>query len=320
MIYTIPSDVAPASASAEDSGLLWNASHIMLGSSSEYYWRGAMSLSIKCFFDGTGFYDVGAGHYAADERSYLVLNHGQPYSITIDATDRVSSFIIFFATGFAEEVYRSMSTPVTQLLDEPQLPRLQSIRFFQKLYTHDDLLSPALFQLRQAVEREPCDLNRLREQLHEIMQRLLQVHWNVYKDLESLPATRAATREELYRRVYRARDFLAASFAENITLNDMAQVACLSPNHFLRTFKHIFRQTPHQYLIDLRLEKAKSLLTKTFCSVTDICMAIGFDSLGSFSSLFRRRTGLSPEQYRKQKSDFEEVSSLQSRYTPPPEV
>jgi AraC-like DNA-binding protein len=81
----------------------------------------------------------------------------------------------------------------------------------------------------------------------------------------------------------------------------MAQVACLSPNHFLRTFKQVFRQTPHQYLIDVRLIKAKQLLTETNRPITDICMAIGFDSLGSFSTLFRRRTGLSPAQYRKQK-------------------
>jgi len=260
-----------------------------------------MSLSIKCFFNGTGFYDVGAGHYAADAGSYLVLNHGQPYSITIDARAQVGSFIIFFATGFAEEVYRSVVTPINQLLDEPQPPASQDIHFFQKLYSHDSLLSPALFHLRQAVAQGSNEPDELKEQLLEIMQRLLQVHHNVYKDLESLPAVRAATREELYRRLYRARDFLAASFADPVTLNDMAEVACLSPNHFLRTFKQVFRQTPHQYLIDVRLTKAKQLLTETNRPITDICMAIGFDSLGSFSTLFRRRTGFSPAHYRKQK-------------------
>src|SRR5262249_16094230 len=176
-----------------------------------------------------------------------------------------------------------MVTPVNQLLDEPQPPALQGIHFFQKLYPHDNLLSPALFHLRQSVAQGSGEPNALREQLHDIMQRLLQVHHSVYKDLESLPAVRAATREELYRRLYRARDFLAASFADPLTLNDMAQVACLSPNHFLRTFKQVFRRTPHQYLVDLRLAKAQQLLTETNRPITDICMAIGFDSLGSFS-------------------------------------
>jgi AraC-like DNA-binding protein len=81
----------------------------------------------------------------------------------------------------------------------------------------------------------------------------------------------------------------------------MAAVACLSPNHFLRTFKQLFHQTPHQYLISKRLEEARRLLSLTEMPVTDVCFSVGFESLGSFSWLFRHRTGVSPEAYRRQK-------------------
>ncbi len=301
MIITLKANDESTSAYANEQELTWRASHIMLGANHEYYWQGAMPLSIKCFFDGTGLYNVGAGNYAVDENAYLILNHSQEYSITIDSHANVSSFIIFFESGFAEEVQRSLVSRPENLLDEPQAGRAQSINFFQKTYRHDELLSPTLFRLRDQLAQKKEDHLWIREQLHEVMQNLLHVHRNVFKDVAAVPAARPATREEIYRRVHRARDFIYASLDKNITLDDMARAACLSPNHFLRSFKRAFHQTPHQYLTALRIEKAKALLTKTNRSVTDICFAVGFDSLGSFSWLFRRRTGFSPEHYRKQK-------------------
>jgi len=70
---------------------------------------------------------------------------------------------------------------------------------------------------------------------------------------------------------------------------------------FLRTFKQIFHLTPHQYLTQLRLEQARKLLTRSDLPVTDICFSVGFESPGSFSWLFRRRVGCSPEAFRRQK-------------------
>jgi transcriptional regulator GlxA family with amidase domain len=70
-------------------------------------------------------------------------------------------------------------------------------------------------------------------------------------------------------------------------------------NHFMRTFKQALHQTPQQYLTRIRLERAQELLAQP---VTDICFAVGFESLGSFSWLFRQRIGLAPEAYRRAKS------------------
>src|SRR5215467_1643066 len=102
MFITLPSEYSPLSTQGQQS--VWNVNTtIMFGihdKGVEYYWQGAMPLSIKCFFHGTGYYNVGAGHYATNEHSYLILNHAQPYSITIDSRDLVGSYIIFFAAGF----------------------------------------------------------------------------------------------------------------------------------------------------------------------------------------------------------------------------
>jgi AraC-like DNA-binding protein len=85
-----------------------------------------------------------------------------------------------------------------------------------------------------------------------------------------------------------------------VTLADAAAAAHLSPWHFLRLFREAFGETPHQFLTRLRIERARYLLTVTRRSVTDVCLDVGFSSLGSFSTLFSRRVGLSPAAFRRQ--------------------
>lgn len=279
-----------------------HASYILHESAKQYFGEGEGLLSIKSFYGGQALYNVGRGQYRLDETAYLILNHGQKYAITIEAETAIESFCLFFSPGFAAEVYRSLITPAGRLLADPDRPQISLPAFFERTYPHDDLLSPLLGRLRQVLARSPYEPGWLAEQFHRVMQRLLQVHFKVYQEVETLPAVRAATREELYRRLYLARDYMAAAFDQPLTLEEVAGVAGLSPNHLLRTFKTLFHQTPHQYLVNRRLELAQKLLSQTNQSVTDICLTVGFESVGTFSWLFRRRLGLSPTQYRHQHS------------------
>ena len=84
-----------------------------------------------------------------------------------------------------------------------------------------------------------------------------------------------------------------------ITVDDAAREAALSRYHFIRRFKAVFGDTPHQVLIDSRLERARHLLARDGQSVTEICASVGFSSLGTFSYLFSRRVGVAPSVYRR---------------------
>lgn len=103
-----------------------------------------------------------------------------------------------------------------------------------------------------------------------------------------------ATRE----RLERARSLIHTGFSEPLDLDALARAAHFSRHHFLREFRREFELTPHQYLTRRRLEIAKQLLANTNLSVTEVCLAVGFSSLGSFSTLFRRHIGRSPADYR----------------------
>jgi AraC-like DNA-binding protein len=288
------------------------SNYILHERASHFYGEGVGWLSLKSFYGGQAVYNVGRGGFRLDESTYLVLNHGQKYAITIESNTSVESFCLFFVPGLAEEVYRSLSLAPESLLAEPAPPLTHPITFFERTYPHDDLLSPLLNRLRQL--QLPIEPLWLAEQVHRVMQRLLQLHFNLYREVEILPAARSATREELYRRLYLAKEYMAATFEQPLLLEDIAAVAGLSPNHLLRSFKQLFQQTPYQYLLTRRLDQAQTLLTQTDQSVTDICLAVGFESIGAFSWRFRRRLGLSPSEYRRQKrgekaksGDFEEA-------------
>ena len=94
------------------------------------------------------------------------------------------------------------------------------------------------------------------------------------------------------------REFIDRHYARPLTIDRLAARAGLSPFHFIRAFRAAFGQTPHQYLRAKRIERAQELLVTTPLPVTEICDQIGFTSLGSFSSLFRRVTGETPAAYR----------------------
>ena len=110
---------------------------------------------------------------------------------------------------------------------------------------------------------------------------------------------------DLYRRIVQAKLFIDDNFAEPIDAGDIADEACYSKFHFIRTFKTIYGRTPHQHLTHVRVEKAKEML-ELGTSVTDTCFAVGFDSLGSFTRLFKSRVGFTPSEYQRQQIERKE--------------
>jgi AraC-like DNA-binding protein len=276
------------------------SSQILYASARSHHWSGTGCLSIKSFTGGEALYDTGRGHFRVDARRYLVLNAGESYSITVDSRTTTESFCIFFEDGLAEEIGRSLGTADRRLLDDPYA-RGPAVRFFERTYPHDEVVTPALASLREGLASHLDDPEWIDRRLRRIVIRLLRAHRGLYREIDALPAARASTREELYRRLQRARDFAEASLGRAITLDDIAKIACLSPTHLLRTFRQLFGETPHRYLVRRRLEHAAELLAASDRSVTEVCLEVGYESLGSFSSLFRRRYGISPDRYRRPK-------------------
>jgi AraC-like DNA-binding protein len=110
--------------------------------------------------------------------------------------------------------------------------------------------------------------------------------------------TQIVTDIETLQRLGRAREFIDHCYDHPLSLDQISEKACFSRYHFLRLFRQAFNKTPHQYLIERRMEKAKELLDADELRVTDVCFEVGFQSLGSFSSLFHKYVGHAPIAYR----------------------
>lgn len=106
-------------------------------------------------------------------------------------------------------------------------------------------------------------------------------------------------KDDAFRRLCRARELLGEVREDELSITDVAQEVRISPYHFIRIFQTLFGITPHQFRIQSRLDRAKILLATSRQSVTDVCMEVGFASLGSFSDLFTRRLTITPSAFQR---------------------
>ena len=269
-------------------------------------WRGAKHLhevvgplSIKWMPIGWSVWRTGSGSYRIEGDRFLVLNHGRAYSLSREADEPLESFSSFFVESFVEGVRRDLVHADAALLDDrPDRARV-ALEFREEIYDGDREVLPHLHRMWTGLRSGRATQESWEDAFHLLAERLLRSSADVRRAIDRLPARRPGTREEIHRRLQRGRTFLHEQFADHLDLEQVARVACLSPHHFHRLFRTAFGRTPHSYLTELRLERAATLLALTDQPVTAICFAVGFESLGSFSALFHRRTGLSPSAFRK---------------------
>jgi AraC-like DNA-binding protein len=120
----------------------------------------------------------------------------------------------------------------------------------------------------------------------------------------------------LYRRIVQAKLFIDNNYAANIDVDNIADEAYFSKFHFIRLFKKIYGKTPHQYLTSVRIENAKQLL-KTNKPVSEVCYSVGFESLSSFSILFKRLAGQTPSAFLKKQQQLKiQISKAPLQFIP----
>jgi AraC family transcriptional regulator len=256
-------------------------------------------LSLKSVVRGSADWETDGRRFVVNQDCYLILNDLQRYTMTIDSPKRVKTFCIFFERGFVEEINRVMIEGDECLLDSPQDPRRLGLDFANCVEPNDSAVLGLLRQFHSELDCGRMPLTDWEKHFLRIGVQLVMERRDTLRAIVNLPALKASTREEVYRRLLRGRDFLLASLQDPIRLKDVAQAANLSPFHFHRSFARVFRETPHQYLTRHRLEMAARLLRSTEMSVTEVGLEAGFESVAAFSDIFRRYHGRSPLRYRR---------------------
>jgi AraC family transcriptional regulator len=282
-----------------------------------------LPLSLKCIANGRARYVIGRNEFAIDDGGWLIVNEDQPYTIEIASPTEVETFIVWFPRGWAEEVYRSATAGAGELLDDPtaadeETDRRGRVDFFARYTMNEHEVAPRANALRHAW-RNGARLDEAwwEERLRELLAAMIGTQRALGPAIARLPALRAATRDELWRRLNRARDFAHARCDAPLSLSDLARAAAMSPYHFLRAFKAAFHTTPHGWLAACRLERAKCLLARTELPVTAVCPAVGFESLGSFGTWFQRGAGCSPRTWRQRHGARAAIRNFREVFPPP---
>jgi AraC family transcriptional regulator len=256
------------------------------------------TLCLKAVERGAALYATPQAKHLVTEESFLVLNDGQDYSLDFQGAGSTETLCPFFQPGFIEHVNYSLTAPVGRQLNEID-PNVRSAEFCERLYPRSGRVGTLLQQLHAGLKTDHATAAWLEDRFHELAAALLALNADVGREIEGVAAIRSSTREELYRRLHRGRDYLSACYTAPVTVATAARAAKLSPAHFHRQFKSLFHQTPMQFLQRRRLIAARSLLRDTDEPVTNVCFLVGLESLGSFSSAFRKHFGCTPSEYRK---------------------
>ena len=260
----------------------------------------AGSISFKSTFSGQEYFEFDKRRLAVNPQSYLLMNDGQEYASSIDSENSVESFTVFFATDFVTKTLLTFLQNDNYLLDNPtENVSVHSSLFFEKLYPINQAVYNVVQSIRHQIQvNNGKDALLLEEHLYALLLALLREQQVIQETINNLPSVRASTRQEMYRRVCKARDYMYSCYGEHINIDILAREACLAPFHFLRTFKQVFQITPHQMLTKIRLEQAQSLLLNTEEPVAQVGISIGFNNLSSFTRLFTTAYGVSPRRFR----------------------
>jgi AraC-like DNA-binding protein len=255
-------------------------------------------LSVKCAFGGNEYYLKERVKYAVSADRFLVLNEGTQYSSYIQSSEEVESLTINFNAKYEAEVSRVVLQDIDKLIDNPFNTDKEGVFFEEKLYAHNSTVSPLIYTVRELSENFHENKDSLNEVLYFLLEAMLLNNTEIINEINKIDAAKLSTRMEIYRRLNEAKDYIDSCFNEDITLDDLSNISLMSPFHLLRQFKKNYGITPHQYLMNCRLEQAKRNILTTDKSLTDICFMIGFKDMSSYSKLFKRKYGLSPQQYR----------------------
>jgi AraC-like DNA-binding protein len=232
------------------------------------------------------------GHYNVSPTTFVVLNEGQRGEITVEPNTTPRAVTLVFEQKYMSDVTRSFSAPLVSALE---MDRDGIVVRFPECIQHDTAfeIGPKLRSLSAASLRGDS-IESIADKFRAVTECVVLVYSAASRQIESIDSVRPGTRAELYRRIQRAYVYIQDAYNEELCLEKIARVACMSPHHFHRVFSQVYGITPLRALADRRMQQAHNLLETTDTPVSAICRAVGYHSAPTFSNLFRAKFGLPP--------------------------
>ena len=254
------------------------------------------NFTIRFVFSGNETCAIGRRQLSVHSDSFIILNKGTRFTSNSDPRLAVNVFSIEFDADFLADFNLNFfkNNKAVSFDADNAIYHLR-----ETIYPFNGDIKLNICQLKYHLDNQTADDEVLNDYLQQCLLNCYRVYnEEIFQKAKRLNFLHPGTRTEILRRLNLAKEYLYANYDKNINLEDLANYACLSVNHLLRTFKLAYNQSPHQFLIQLRLQRAQCLLTQTEYPVYEIVNMVGFKCTSSFIRLFRNRYKTTPLKYR----------------------
>lgn len=254
------------------------------------------NFSIRFIFSGNETCSIGRRQLSIHTDSFIILNKGTSFTSNSDPRLPVNVFSIEFDDTFLSDFTSHFLKGNKDILFDPDHSAYQ---LRETIYPFKGDIKLDICALKSLLDNGTVDDGLINEYLQRCLFNCYKVYnEEIFQKAKKLNFLHFNTRIEILRRLNLAKEYLYANYNKNVNLEGLANYACLSVNHLLRTFKLAYNQSPHQFLIQLRLQRAQLLLAKTEYPVYEIVNMVGFKCTSSFIRLFRTRYKTTPLKYR----------------------
>lgn len=254
-------------------------------------------FGIKYVLSGKEQYHLNGKMMTISPHQFLLVNHESEIGCRIQSQEIVKEVCLHLNTNMVNDVHRTLTTSHEELLDYPFLNQNKNFQCFERIYdAHKSNLGLYVLQVSSLIEKHPN--HTFSENLYyQLAENMIVNQSEEFKRMNAIDAKKFSTREELYRRLLVAKDFMEANFEKKTEIEAIARIANISTFHFFRTFKQVFHVSPHQYILDLRLKKSIQLLKKRQDTITEIAYQVGFADIHAFSKAFKKTYRVAPSQF-----------------------
>lgn len=277
--------------------LLSNSNEIRFGKTDQKKSTGVnKALSFHFVFEGTENFLVKRRKLSVFPDSFLTLNSGTSYTNEVDSHQPVQSLSIYLDKNFVKDFVSSWNDIDALNLESDSA---EDIILNETIYPFTGDMKYNIGHLNNLVNAQSADELLLNEHLHHCLINYCSLYRKeIFERAEKLEFVQSKTRKEIYRRLSLTKEFLYSNYNQDITVQQLAEHSYMSINHLLRMFKQAFNMSPHQFLMRIRLQRARIYLERTDYPVNEIVNLIGLNCASSFIESFKKRYQITPLKYR----------------------
>lgn len=257
------------------------------------------SYSIKLSLAGTEYYKINKKEFAVPEMKYLTATTPCDSLGYFESKTIVKGLCIDIDISLINQAYQVLSSGGVINLDDTLPGYFNSKNFFSSVYPVGSTeLGRKLIDINSKIISKSFNPAFIDEEFFLQLAELAALHeFENLNRLNSLSSIKFSTKKEILKRLLTGKDFIDGNFRKSIDIKQIAAQCCLSEFHFFRSFKEVFGTSPHNYILNRRLNEAKELLNEQNYSIGEIAHICGFADIHSFSKSFKKNTGISPTKF-----------------------